>query len=135
MIKDIPIDKVEDIAVAVVQEDKGKKDLKEWGVYLINLKKETIEGVLVTSKGYGYYEGRDVKTTTLRHFLDTIPSNSFSKIEPIIDNLFGINNEYWVSFYINGKMYDKKYIFLPETIKEEYFIEIPVLNKKGVMLK
>ena len=32
-------------------------------------------------------------------------------------------------------MYDKKYIFLPETIKEENFVLIPYINKKGVMIK
>jgi hypothetical protein len=32
-------------------------------------------------------------------------------------------------------MHDKKYIFLPETIKEENYIMVPFINKKGVMIK
>jgi hypothetical protein len=134
MLKDIPNPIVEDIALAVVQED-GELDEPIWNTYLINLKKEEIEGVLVTSKGYGNYEGKEVKTTILRHFLDIIPPKSYSKIEPIIDNLFGLNNEYWISFFLKGVMYDKKYIFLPESIKEEHFTLIPIINKKGVMIK
>jgi hypothetical protein len=134
MIKDIQQLTVENIAVAVVREENNKGET-EWNVYLINLKNEAIEGVLISSNGYGTYNEEDVKTSTLRHFLDIVAGNSFKKIEPIVDSLFGINNEYWVSFFVNSKMYDKKFVFLAETIKDEYFTTIPILNKKGVMIK
>ncbi len=134
MKKDITPPAVEDIAVAVVKEQNDLLE-EEWNVYLINLKKQKLEGVLVTSQGYGYFNEEDVKTSTLRHFLDQVEPQTFVKIEPIVQNLFGLNNEYWVSFYINKLMYDKKYIFLPESIKEENFITIPLINKKGVMIK
>lgn len=134
MKKDIIPPIVEDIAVAVVKETNELHEL-EWNVYLVNLKKETIEGVLVTSKGYGVYNDEEVKTSVLRHFLDTVEPNGFQKIEPIVETVFGLNNEYWVSFFCEKVMYDKKYIFLPETIKEENFITIPCINKKGVMIK
>lgn len=134
MKKDILPPTVEDIGVAVVKE-LNELNEQEWNVYLINFKKEKIEGVLVTSHGYGRSDNKDVKTSTLRHFLDEVGSKSFVKFEPIIETLFGLNNEYWVSFYINHVMYDKKYIFLPETIKEENFILIPYINKKGVLIK
>lgn len=134
MLKDIPENKVEDVALAIVPEYAPEGD-KVWNVYLINLKNETIEGVLVTSKGYGFKEGEKVKTSTLRHFLDTVPPHDFAKVEPIVENVFGLNNEYWVSFYINKVMFDKKYLFLPETISEEFFTHIPVIDKKGVMIK
>lgn len=134
MKKDIHPPEVTDIAVAVVQEE---NELAEtvWNVYLLNLKKERIEGVLVSSQGYGIYQEEEVKTSTLRHFLDTLDSREFKKIEPIMENVFGLNNEYWVSFFIDSVMYDKKFIFLPETIKEEHFTLIPYLNKKGVMIR
>jgi hypothetical protein len=133
MIKDIPQYIVKDVALAVIKED--DPDPAVWNVYLINLKDEEIQGVLVSSKGYGIYQGQEVKTSILRHFLENIPPMSYIKIEPIMDNLFGLNNEYWLSYYFKGGMYDKKYIFLPETIKEENFINIPLINKKGVMIK
>ncbi len=134
MKKDINPPEVTDIAVAVVKEENDKGE-QEWNVYMLNLKNVGIEGVLVTSTGYGLIQGEGRKTSTLRHFLDTIPANSFSKIEPIMETVFGINNEYWVSFYINKVMYDKKYIFLAESISENNFIRIPLINKKGVMIK
>ncbi|MGZ4053823.1 MAG: hypothetical protein ACXVPU_00215 [Bacteroidia bacterium] len=134
MKKDIVPPTVENIGVAVIKEQNDLNET-EWNVYLINFKKEKIEGVLVTSHGYGKLNEEDVKTSTLRHFLDEVESKSFVKFEPIIETLFGLNNEFWVSFYIDKVMYDKKYIFLPETIKEENFILIPYINKKGVMIK
>lgn len=120
--------------MAIVPEFSPEGD-KVWNVYLINMKEDTIEGVLVTSKGYGFHKGEIVKTSTLRHFLDTVPPHAFAKVEPIIEKVFGLNNEYWVSFYLNKVMYDKKYLFLPETIKEEFFTVVPVLGKKGVMIR
>ncbi len=134
MKKDIAPPTVEDIAVAVVKET-NELDATEWNVYLINLKKEKIEGVLVSSHGYGTVNEEAVKTSTLRHFLDAVGPKSFVKFEPIMESLFGLNNEYWVSFFLNNVMYDKKYIFLPESIKDEHLILVPYINKKGVMIK
>lgn len=134
MLKDIPELKVEDIALAVVPE-LNATGAREWNVYFLNFKNEAIEGVLVTSKGYGFKDGENVKTSTLRHFLDVVPAKTFTKIELIIENVFGLNNEYWVSFFQDKKMYDKKYLFLPDTIKKEFFSHIPLLEKEGVMIK
>jgi len=134
MKKDIIPPIVENIAVAIVKEQ-NELDEDEWNVYLLNFKHENIEGVLVTSTGYGMFNNENVKTSILRHFLDVIKANDFKKIEPIVETVFGLNNEFWVSFFIKNVMYDKKYIFLPETIKDENLILIPLLNKKGVIIK
>ena len=134
MLKDIPNDAVEDIAVAVVPEQNETGE-QIWNVYLLNLKEQNIEGVLVTSRGYGEREGEQIKTSTLRHFLDEMESRSYKLIEPIITDVFGLNNEYWVSFYHNKKIFDKKYLFLPESIRKEFFSRIPIIGKEGVMIK
>lgn len=133
MIKDIPELKVENIAIAIVPE-KNELDETVWNSYLLNLKEEKIEGVLVTSTGYGELHEEKVRTSTLRHFLDEVEAKSYVKIEPIIEEVFGINNEYWLSFYLNKTMYDKRYVFLAESISEINFTTIPLMNKKGVMI-
>jgi hypothetical protein len=76
-----------------------------------------------------------VKTSTLRHFLDVVEPHSFCKIEPIMEDVFGVNNEYWVSFYLNNIMYDKRYVFLAESINESNFTLVPEINRMGVMIK
>jgi len=133
MIKDLPDNTVKDIAIAVALE-KESVETKIWYVYLINLKKVPLENVLITSRGYGEKDGAPVKTSTLRHMFPVVESNAFKLIEPIDEQTFGLNNEYWLSYYIGKDIYDKKFIFLPESIVELNFIKLPVVNKVGVMI-
>lgn len=133
MKKDIPENIVEDIAVAVVLEGETPSS-KNWNVYVINLKDTAIETVLVTSKGYGLKDGVDVKTSTLRHRVEKIDAHSFAKIEAIDEEVFGLNNEYWLSYYIDREIFDKKFIFLPESIIESNLTRVPLVNKPGVVV-
>lgn len=132
MIKDIVFPEVEDVAVAIVQEIEG---LDEYAVYLINLKTSPISNVLVTSTGYGLINEEHRKTSTLRHFFEEIKSQDYIQIEPITKEVFGLSNEYWISFTLNNQLFDKKFIFLPETIVPDNFIMVPVINKRGVLIK
>ncbi len=133
MKKDLPENIVEDISVCVVLEDETP-EAKNWGVYIINLKSTPIDNVLITSKGYGLKDGEEVKTSILRHMIPSIASQEYAKIEVIDEQVFGLNNEYWVSYYIGKEIFDKKFIFLPESIVESNFIKIPLVNKPGVMV-
>lgn len=134
MIKDILIERVEDVAVAVIPEE-DEKGMEEWIVYLLNLKENPIDGVLISSRGYGSLEGRNIKTSTLRQFFEKISAQDYVKIEWIDKRLFGITNEFWVSFWYQGTLYDKRYVFVTESIVENNFTEIPMIGKRGVMIK
>ena len=136
MKEDIDIPVVEDISVAIVKEWNDEKTAEVFNVYLLNQKKEQIDDVLVASKGYGQNKttGEKIITSTLRHYLGTIEKKSFAKIEPIVEEVFGLNNEYWVSFYVDGKIYDKKFVFLAETVIEENMVKVPLINKNGVII-
>ena len=134
MKKDLPENIIEVIAIAVALEGESV-EAKTWYVYLINLKKEPIENVLITSKGYGEKDGEAVKTSTLRHMFPEVGSGTFRLIEPIDEQTFGLTNEYWLSYYIGREIFDKKFIFLPESIVESNFIRLPVVNKPGVMIR
>jgi hypothetical protein len=134
MKKDLPENIVEDLAMAVVLMSETP-EVKNWTVYLINLKNVQIDNVLISSKGYGEKDGRMVKTSVLRHFLGDIAANSYKGVEAIDTEVFGLTNEYWLSYYIDGTIYDKKFIFLPESIVDENLIRIPLVNKPGVMIK
>jgi len=134
MIKDLPKNIVKDIAIAVALE-KESVESKLWYVYLINLKNEPIENVLITSRGYGEKNGEQVKTSTLRHMFPVVEQGSYKLIEPIDEQTFGLNNEYWLSYYIGKDIYDKKFIFLPESIVDMNFTRLPLMNKIGVMIR
>ena len=56
-----------------------------------------------------------------------------SLIEPIDSAVFHLNNEYWVSYYIGQELFDKRFVFLPETIKVENLTFIRELDREGVL--
>lgn len=132
MKKDIPIRKVTDIAIAALP---SEEDENFWDVYFINLKDQTIKNVFVSSHGYGTINGEKTQTTQLRYFFEEIGPEMAVKIEPLDSKLFQLANEYWISFNADGFMYDKKYVFMPGSFMEENFTLLPIIEKKGVMIK
>ncbi|RZS99203.1 hypothetical protein [Aquimarina brevivitae] len=131
MKKDIEIPVVKDVYVAVVHEWNAEFLSQDWNAYLINDKEIPIEGVLVVTKGY---QG-DRKTSLLRHGLGTVAAKSAAKIEVIQEELLAFTNEFTVTFFAEGKLYDKKYIFRKHSINENAMQELPVLDQRGVLVK
>lgn len=129
MKRDINFPQVEDVFVTIVNDEKDS----QWKVYLLNRNSEKLENVMVTSKGYGEKDGKKQKTSTLRHMIPLIESGEFALVEPIDEQVFHLNNEYWVSFFIDGELYDKKYIFVPETIIKDNLSFIEELGMEGVL--
>lgn len=132
MKKDIDFDPVEGVSVAIATHE-NELGQPVWNVYLLNYNNFNLDNVLVTSKGYGSYEGEEIKTSVLRHMFEQVQAKSFVQIEPIDPAIFHINNEYWVSYYVGRKIFDKKFIFVPESIVEGNLIDISMLNLRGVL--
>ncbi|MFN5910471.1 MAG: hypothetical protein ACK45H_03960 [Bacteroidota bacterium] len=128
--------KVENVAIAIVEEINELNE-RMFYAYLLNLRDDIMEGIIVTSTGYGENAttGERVRTSTLRHSLEVLLPNEAAKLEPIMDDVLGLANEFWVSFWVNEVMYDKKFVFLPETISAEKMTVLPVLGQKGIMIK
>ncbi|MAW66076.1 MAG: hypothetical protein CMD18_07775 [Flavobacteriales bacterium] len=135
MKKDIEMLEVSGVYIAVVSEF-GMDGEKIWNAYLVNDKSEPIENVFVSSKGYlKNLKGEESKSSTLRHFYKVVSAKSSQKIEVIIDDVLKLNNEYFVSFYHKNKLFDKKFVFLPETIKKENISLVPIIQKQGIWIK
>jgi len=135
MKKDIEMPEVSGVYLAVVGEE-GKDGQNTWNAYIVNDKSEPIENVFVSSKGYlKSLRGEESKSSILRHFYKVIPAKSSQKIEVVIDDVLKLNNEYFVSFYIGNQLFDKKYVFLAETIKNENISFVPIIQKHGVWIK
>ena len=128
--------KVENVAVAIVQTKPDAED-KEHYVYLLNLRDDIKEGIIVSSTGYGenIVTGEKITTSTLRHGIEVMLPNEAARIEPIMPEVFGIANEYWVSFWVNDVLYDKKFVFPAGIITESNFKLIEQLGVPGVILK
>lgn len=127
--------KVENVGVAVIQSINEEKE-KEYTVYLISLRDDIMEGIIVASTGYGEntVTGEKIKTSTLRHGIEVLLPNEIAKIEPIMPDVFGLSNEYWVSFWVEDVLYDKRFVFPAESLIEENFKYLDVFKRKGVLL-
>lgn len=132
MKKDIEIPDVKNVTIAIVR-DKNILNQDEWKVFIINKNEFPIENTLVASSGYGEREGEAQRTSTLRHFLETVPADGYSIVESIDPKLFHLNNEYWVSYYVGSQIYDRRFVFVPDSVCEENLTFIKELNKEGVL--
>ena len=134
MKKDIEIPTVENVFLAAVQEWSDDFMEKVWYAYLINDSDFKLDGVMVVSKACGTIDGEMKKTSLLRHAFLEVPAISFVKIEMIEKNVLQLNNEFMVTFFINEKLYDKKYIFTANSINENAAEEVPLLFVDGVIV-
>jgi hypothetical protein len=130
MKKDIDFHPVTGIKLAIARE--SVNGMEEWGVYIINLNLIELNTVMITSKGYGMVGGEEKKTSVLRHMIQELGPESFAKIEPIDPELFVLNNEYWVSYYILDQIFDKKFVFKAGAVKEKNMQIIPELGLEGI---
>ena len=127
MKKDIDFSPVKNVHVVVAQTKEG------WKVYLINRNEQKLENVMITSRGYGEKEKEAQKTSTLRHMIPYLDPGMYALVEPIDESVLHLNNEYWVSYFIDNQVYDKKFIFVPDSIVEKYLVFIEELQMKGIL--
>ncbi|CAN5184416.1 hypothetical protein BH09BAC3_BH09BAC3_01260 [soil metagenome] len=132
MIKDIELPIVKNVTLAIARE-KNNLLQDEWKVYVINNNDFTLENALVASTGYGERDGEKQRTSTLRHFLQTVPANGIALVEPIDSAVFHLNNEYWLSYYVGAQIYDKRFVFVPDSIHELNLSYIKELNREGIL--
>ncbi|SHI34136.1 hypothetical protein SAMN02745146_0588 [Hymenobacter daecheongensis DSM 21074] len=133
---DINFDPVEGVSVAVVPDENAatEEGKQGWQVYLLNHNAFPLHNVIISSNGYGTRDnGEVVRTSTLRHVLMEVEPQSATPIEPIDPDLFHLNNQYWVSYYHGPQIFDKKYIFVPDSIVPANLIHIALLNREGVL--
>ena len=129
MREDIKVPESEDVYVIAVSEWNEEKWFQQWNIYLVNLKKEPIEMVLILARGYS----DDKKTSTIRHGLGDMPPNEIRKIEMVDEQVFVVNNEYLVTYLYNGKMLERTFTFPANSIKEENQKQLKDSKFKGVI--
>jgi hypothetical protein len=132
MKKDISFEPVKGINVTVARQI-NELNQPEWYVHVINRTTHTLTNVFVTSRGYTEKGENQQQTSTLRHYFVEIAPHGTVLVEPIMPEVFHLNNEYWVSYYIDGQIFDKKFIFVPDSILEANLVPIAELNLMGVL--
>jgi hypothetical protein len=132
MKKDIAFLPVEGISIAIARE-KNELNQDIWNVYILNRNDFVIMDVVIRSKGYGSGEGEQVLTSTLRHHIKGLDPHTHVLIEPIDPSVFHLYNEYWVSYFVENQIFDKKFIYVPDSIVEANLIYIPQLKTEGIL--
>lgn len=135
MKKDITIPEVENVFLAAVQEWSDDFMEKVWYVYLINDSDFLIEGVMVVSKAFGTIAGEMKKTSLLRHAFVEVPAVSVVKIEMVEKSVLALNNEFMLTYFMGGTLYDKKFIFKANSMNETAHEEVPILFVDGVIVR
>lgn len=129
MKKDIEIPESSGIHIAAVREKNEEFQSLDWNAYIINDKNEGVEMVLIVSKGYDNKKA----TSTMRHSINVLPAKSFAKIEFLQDEVLQLKNEFSVTYFGDGKMYEKTFSFRKNSIKEKDADELPVMKQKGIL--
>ena len=131
MRKDIEIPKAKNVHIVAVKEWDKDFTAQQWNVYLLNDRADEIAMVLVLSRG----KSEDKKTSTLRHGLGNMQPKTAAKVEFIPTEVLGFTNEYLVTFFAENKLFERKFIFKPNSISEENIAELPVLESDGILAK
>jgi hypothetical protein len=131
MRKDIEIPKAENVHIVAVKEWDKEFTGQHWNIYLVNDREDQISTVLVMSRG----KSDERKTSTLRHGLGNLKPKSAAKVEFIPIEVLGFTNEYLLTFFAENKLFERKFIFEPNSISEEKIVALPVLESEGILAK
>lgn len=128
MLKDLKFDPVTDVKVAIAKTPETTGE-STFYLYLINNKEEDLKNVLVMTEAAEQEDGGGRKTSKLRHFFDLVGANQSIKVETVDPSVLGFYNRIWLSFYIDGQVYDKR--FTIEPFKEWDLDKISEIELKG----
>ncbi|MGO3183042.1 MAG: hypothetical protein ACTIJ9_09450 [Aequorivita sp.] len=131
MRKDIEIPQAKNVYVVAVKEWDKDFTGQVWNIYVVNDRDDEISMVLVISRG----KSEDKKTSTLRHNVGDMQTKTSAKIEFIPDEVLGFTNEYLLTFFSENKLFERKFIFEPNSISDEKVIEVPVMESEGILAK
>jgi len=135
MKKDIEIPKSENVFIAAISEWNDDFQENTWYAYLVNENNLPLEMAIIVSRAYGTINEESRKTGMFRHVFADVPANGAIKIEFLENNILQLNNEFVVTYYLNGILYDKTFVFRTNTINLNATTDILSINRKGVIVK
>ena len=138
MKQDISFDPVEGVSVAIVPDAEGAPGTAgqpTWTVYLLNDNDTALENVLIAAEGYGTQPtGEAVRTSTLRYRFEQVGPRSATPVELIDPAVFHLTNQYWVSYYRDRQIFDRKFLFVPDSIVPENLSRLELLDGRAGVL-
>ena len=135
MKKDIIIPEVENVYVVAIKEWNEDFGENSWYAYLLNDTSEKLEMAMVVSNATGIINGEVRKTGSFRHAFNEVLPETGIKVELLENNVLQLNNHFMLTYFLNGKLYDKNFTFEANTIKDENTTELQTINRFGILGK
>lgn len=132
MKKDIVIPEVKDVFMAAVYEWNEEFAEYAWYAYLINQGDLPLEAIMIISEAQGTIDGEARKSTLFRHAFPRLEAGSSLKVELLDENIFQLDNRFMVTFFKEGSLYDKNYVFPTNTIATEHLIPLNIDEHQGI---
>jgi hypothetical protein len=129
MKKDILLLPMEDVSVVA----KPLTDDFQWQVLLINHSEKTLKNIMVASTGSGLINESVTQTSTLRHSYEELLPGQNQLIERIDPSVFGLENEYWVSCWVNDQLLDKRFVFEADSIDSNYIQKVAFFSEEVIV--
>lgn len=135
MKKDIIIPEVENVYIVAIKEWNEDFGENSWYAYLLNNSIEKLEMAMVVSNASGTINNEERKTGSFRHAFNEVLPESATKVELLENNVLQLNNHFMLTYFLNGKLYDKNFTFEANSIKDENTTELHKINRVGVFGK
>ena len=131
MRKDIQIPEVKNVYIAAVHEFNDEFKTYDWNAYIINDNDVPLETVIIVSQGYD----NEKMTAPMRKTIKMLPAKGYAKIEFLEENVLKVNNFFTVTYFIEDKLYDKRFELPANAAIEDNAVSLPVMKKDGVLAR
>ena len=135
MKKDIIIPEVENVYIVAIKEWNEDFGENSWYAYILNNSSEKLEMAMVVSSASGTINNEERKTGSFRHAFNEVLPETAIKVELLENNVLQLDNHFMLTYFLDGKLYDKNFTFEAHSIKDENTIELQKINRVGVIGK
>lgn len=135
MKKDIIIPEVENVYIVAIKEWNEDFGENSWYAYLLNNSSEKLEMAMVVSSASGTINNEERKTGSFRHAFNEVLPETAIKVELLENNVLQLDNHFMLTYFLDGKLYDKNFTFEANSIKDENTTELQKINRFGVIGK
>ncbi|MES2865054.1 MAG: hypothetical protein V4666_13095 [Bacteroidota bacterium] len=135
MKKDIIIPEVENVYIVAIKEWNEDFGENSWYAYILNNSSEKLEMAMVVSSASGTINNEERKTGSFRHAFNEVLPETAIKVELLENNVLQLDNHFMLTYFLDGKLYDKNFSFEAHSIKDENTTELHKINRVGVIGK
>ena len=135
MKKDIIIPEMENVYIVAIKEWNEDFGENSWYAYILNNSSEKLEMAMVVSSASGTINNEERKTGSFRHAFNEVLPESATKVELLENNVLQLDNHFMLTYFLDGKLYDKNFTFRANSITEENVTELHKINRVGVIGK